>query len=273
MTKYFAIILLSLVVGCGACGADQADAPGFDAVNGTDAQALRHRRPPTPSPTPTPSPSPTVTPHGPTPIGAHTFVNNRAGPGVSPMTTPSVTTGMGSTFVLFVGTTPGEFGTVTDSKNNTYQMVGSPQSYATGQGELRLFVCQQCTGGQGHTFSLIKGKGQSGGEAVLFAVEVIGGPMLDVWGQANDAGNPLGGALKTSSPNEVLLIGALAASYGSPDHYTPTDGFTLLNEQTNGTDSLAGGVAAGTAPVPGLYSVGLTSSKANNGAVFVVALK
>jgi len=207
-------------------------------------------------------------------VHAHAMIHDIAGQGTSPMTTPPISTQpTGSTFVAFVGSTPDEFSSFSDSKGNRYRQVGTVQSYAGGQGELRLLACNDCAGGSGHTFSLNKSAAWAGGEAVIFAVEVTGAPLVDDHAQSDAQSSPLSaGNVATTQAGDVLIVCALGASYSLPDHYTPSPGFVLLDEQTNGSSSLAGGIAWRTADAPGSYGGALKSSLSPSGAVFLVAL-
>ena len=210
-------------------------------------------------------------------VGAHVYQNDVAGRGMNPMTTPPVDTQpSGSTFVLFAGSgISGEtaFEAVADSVGNAYAEVGVPQRYANGEGELRAFVCERCRGGKGHTFSLRKAESLSNWETVLFAVEVLGGPSLEAFAQAEATSSPLSaGPVTTRKSGDLLLACALAASYGTPDVYAASAGFTVLDEQKNGMNSLGGADAWALAGAPGPYAAALTSSLASSGAVFLVAL-
>ena len=209
-------------------------------------------------------------------LGATTYKNDVAGRGTNPMTTPPVNTEpSGSTFVVFVGA--GILGTdafqsLTDNMGNSYTEIGVAQPYASNQGELRAYYCANCVGGTGHTFSLHKVSSLSNWEAVLFAVEVLGAPTLDTFAEANLSSLATGLAVDTSASGDMLLACVLAASYGSPDRYTPSAGFTLIDDQTNGSDSLGGADAWELAGGPGSYTGALLSSLAKSGAAFLVAL-
>jgi len=211
-------------------------------------------------------------------LGAYTYRSDVANQGTSPMTTSAINThASGSTFVLFVGTAnvngTSSFGSVGDNMGNTYTRVGSAQSYGNGKGQLRTYICTNCKGGSGHAFSLTKAGTLSSAEAVLFAVEATGAPNLDAFAQANATRSPLSaGTVATTQTGDMLLLCALGASSSSPDLYTPSAGFTLLNEQTNGTSSLAGADAWAVAGAPGSYGGTLKSSLATSGAVFLLAL-
>ena len=211
-------------------------------------------------------------------VGAHTLRNDVAGLGSNPMTTAPVTTRTsGSTFVVFAGAGISggtAFQSLGDNMGNAYAPIGLPQPYAGGEGELRAFYCAPpCRGGAGHTWSLYKPASLSNWEAVLFVVEVTGAPALDAFSQADAARSPLSaGSVATTKAGDLLLVCALAASYGSPDVYTPAPGFTLLDDQTNGSNSLGGADAWSLAGGPGTYTGALASSLATSGAVFLVAL-
>ena len=243
-----ACVSLSTAQNCGSCG--NACASGLVCVAGTCATGLS--------------------------VGAHTFKNDVAGRGTNPMTTAPVNTQpTGSTFVVFAGAGISggtAFQSLGDNMGNTYAPIGTPQSYATNQGELRAFVCSNCRGGTGHTWSLHKPTNLANWETVLFVVEVLGAPALDAYVEANLSRLSAGLTVTTSKAGDMLLVCALAASYGSPDRYTPSAGFTLLDDQTNGSNSLGGGDAWELAGAAGSYAGTLTSSLASSGAIFLVAL-
>jgi hypothetical protein len=246
--------------------ANAADALGHpDASGGTDASL--------------PGDAPIDSSTGAFGAGAHVVVNDIQGFGVNPMTSTPVDTTSGSTFVTFVASV-NPSGSVSDNKGNSYTQVGTWLSYATMQGFFSAWACVGGAGGAGHTFAFNRGgegvvtAGDS--EATLFAVEVKGGPPVDTFAQANTTTNPINaGNVTTTHAGDVLLISALGASYSVPDNYTPSAGYTLLDEQTNGGDSMAGGDAFSIAGAPGSYAGTLASSLANPGAdnaIFLVAL-
>jgi hypothetical protein len=214
-------------------------------------------------------------------IGAYTYKNDVAGRGTNPMTTSPINTqSSGSTFVVFAGAgilgATDAFQSLTDNMGNTYTEIGVPQPYASDQGELRAYYCSNCVGGTGHTFSLHKTSSLSDWETVLFVVEVLGAPTLDpgsdAFAEANLSPLSAGLTVTTTASGDMLLVCVLAASYSTPDVYTPSAGFALLDDQKNGSDSLGGGDGWELAGAPGSYTGTLTSSLAKSGAVFLVAL-
>jgi hypothetical protein len=183
----------------------------------------------------------------------------------------------GSTFVLFVGYHQGEVAGYSDSQGNQYTPIGAPIAYSMSPGYfLAAFVCVRCKGGAGHTFSVNKVMGDSGDEATIFAVEVTGGPSVDSFVQADSMTNPISaGSVTTKNAGELLLLCALGNSFGGPDEYTASAGFTRLDEDTNGSTSMAGADAYEVAGAPGSYTGTLQSTytmPAGGSAAFLVAL-
>lgn len=214
---------------------------------------------------------------GPVGVGAHAIVVDDAnGPTHQMLTTPPVTTrASGSTFVLFAGYHQGEVAGYSDSMGNQYTPVGTPVTYSMSPGYyLAAFVCVRCKGGAGHTFSIDKAVAND--EATLFAVEATGGPSVDAFVQADSTTNPISaGSVTTKHAGELLLLCVLGNSYGGPDEYTPSTGFTRLDENTNGSTSMAGADAYQVVGAPGMYTGTLQSTytmPAGGSAAFLVAL-
>jgi hypothetical protein len=209
-------------------------------------------------------------------LGAHAIKVDAYGHGSSPLTTAAVTSQpSGSTFVVFVGYH--QPGSVTDSKGNTYTAVGAPITFSSEAGSyFAAFVCVSCTGGGGHTFSFNKAAGDFADEATLMAVEALGGPAVDAFIASDSFANPIAaGPLTTTHAGDVLVLAALGNSFSSPDNYTPSAGFTLLDQDTNGTNSMAGADAIEVAGVAGAYSGTLASSQttaSGGSAIFLIAL-
>ncbi len=198
------------------------------------------------------------------------------GLGHSPLTTPPVNTqASGSTFVLFVSYH--QLDSVSDNMGNKYSQVGPTVPYSTEAGSfVAMYACVACAGGTGHTFSMNKTFPDYGDEGTVLAVEVVGASRIDVFAVANSRTNPISaGSVTTTQANDVLLLEATGNSFGSPDQYTPSKGFTLLDENTNGTVSMAGGDAYQIAGPPGSYAGTLNSSQTDpsgGSAAFLIAL-
>jgi hypothetical protein len=209
-------------------------------------------------------------------LGVHAMAFDVDGLGHSPLTTPPVTTqASGSTFVLFVSYH--QLDSVSDNMGNKYSQVGATVAYSTEAGSfVAMYACVACPGGKGHTFSMNKTFPDYGDEGTILAVEVTGASRIDAFAVANSLTNPISaGSVTTTQANDVLLLEATGNSFGSPDQYTPSKGFTLLDENTNGTVSMAGGDAYRIAGAPGSYTGTLNSSQTDpsgGSAAFLIAL-
>jgi hypothetical protein len=211
-------------------------------------------------------------------VGSHTLVDQAAGQGTSPMTTNGITTQKsGSSFVVCASIDT-NYGTpvsisISDNMGNTYRQVGSNVFYASDQGTTSMYVCTSCAGGANHKFSMTKQSGFADYESTMFVVEIQGATTVGDYVQTNAQSSPLSaGSVKTTKAGDALVMCAFASSYSSPDNYTPSTGYTLLDQQTSGTVSMAGASAAGLAKAPGSYAGTMTSSLASSGAIFLISL-
>jgi hypothetical protein len=211
-------------------------------------------------------------------VGAHAVANNRQSLGVWPLVTAGVTTqASGSSFFLFVCLPGGTaVATVSDSKGNTWTQVGTTQTYASGGGTWTVWSALSGTGGSGHTFSLqsVPPSSSTGGpEGVIFAVEVIGGHSVDAFSLGTSTANPIVATpVTTSHPSEILLMFAMADSFGPGDTYTPSSPFSILDQQQNGGDSMAGATAWRVTGASGSYGGNCGSSMDNVGGQSAIAL-
>jgi hypothetical protein len=211
-------------------------------------------------------------------VGSHTMTYQSPGQGTSPMTTKGITTQQsGSSFVVCASIDTDYAVTVgisiSDNMGNTYRQVGSNVLYASEQGTTSMYVCNNCAGGPNHTFSMKKQEGFTDYESTIFAIEVQGATTVDDYVQTNAESSPLtAGSVKTTKAGDALVMCAFAASYSAPDDYTPSAGYTLLDQQTFGTVAMAGASAAALAKAPGSYAGTMTSSLANSGAIFLISL-
>lgn len=143
-------------------------------------------------------------------VGQHTVVVNPAFTNVSTLTTSGVSTSAtGSTFVLIVqvkgsisGTTP-----ILDSKGNTYTLKTTNTSGGFGNISQYIYVCDNCTGGTGHTATTNFAAAASGS---LNFVEVTGAanPSYDTSTTmgSNSALNTIpGAAITTTNANDLIL--------------------------------------------------------------------
>jgi hypothetical protein len=105
----------------------------------------------------------------------------------------------------------------------------------------------------------------NGPEATLFAIEILGAPALDSFSFAQPTVNPIPAtAITTAHASEMLLLCAFGDSFGIGDTYTPSSGYSLIDQQTNGGTSMAAGVANKLAGASGSYGGSMTSAQTPN---------
>jgi hypothetical protein len=209
-------------------------------------------------------------------LGAHAFAVDAYGNGHSVLSTPAVQTQpTGSTFLAVIGYH--QVGTISDNKGNAYVPVGTPITFSSEAGSyFAAFACASCAGGPGHTISFTKAAGDSTDEATLMVIEVAGGSSIDAFVQADSFANPItAGSVATTRAGDLLFLAVSGNSFSSPDNYGATGGFTLLDQDTNGTNSMAGADAYLLAGAPGAYTGALQSSAttaSGGSAAFLIAV-
>jgi hypothetical protein len=209
-------------------------------------------------------------------LGAHAVAVDAFGNGHAVLTTPAVQTQVsGSTFVVVIGYH--QVGTLSDNQGNAFAPVGTPITFSSEAGSyFAAFACANCRGGAGHVFKFNKAAGDSTDEATLMVVEVVGGSSVDAFVEADSFANPItAGSVTTGRQGDLLFLAVSGNSFSSPDNYTATGGFTLLDQDTNGTNSMAGADAYLIAGAPGAYAGALQSSAttaSGGSAAFLIAV-
>lgn len=160
--------------------------------------------------------------------------------GIGTGATPSVTTqASGSTFLAFAADIYETFGTVTDSKGNTYTPLGAQQNWTlagTGwTGNMRGWICENGTGGSGHTLSIAG----SSADTQKYFIEVTGGltsGALDInnFSTIGTTANPaLSGSATPAQADEILV--ALCAGDFNPSAYSWNNSFTKIADLSPGS--------------------------------------
>lgn len=129
------------------------------------------------------------------------------------------------------------FTSVTDSKGNTWTIVGSALTDSGGVVEMRRYRCENAVGGSGHTFTLTCNVSGVCGIAAVEQRTTIGrGCALDQEGVINDTASAYDSGPETTTIADEFLFGGFTCQ-GGGGTYTHTFGnsFTLINEETNGT--------------------------------------
>lgn len=182
--------------------------------------------------------------------------------GSAGVTTGAVTT-QTTKSTLLVGvmwqTSGVSFTSLTDSKNNTWTLLGSEQ--VAGRISSRLYYANGAKGGSSHTFTLTLSAGTF---CNVFMVEVLPTPngvdcTLGVHAEGpSDATSPYDSAsiLTAVDLSTVLAFYADDANSGTTTH--TVSGFTVHVEETNATSFYTGCWASQTESVVGTYSASMT---------------
>ena len=168
-------------------------------------------------------------------------VNAIASGSGSTVTTGVITTqvaGSGIVLVVNFQKPTQTFTSVTDSKGNTWTQVGSEITDSGGVVAMRRYQCPNAIGGSGHTFTLTC---NVAGVCGIAAVEVLttngAGITLDQEGVVNDTASAYdSGAETTTIANEFLLGGFTCEGGGGTYTHTFGNSFTLIHEETAGTN-------------------------------------
>ena len=151
-----------------------------------------------------------------------------------PTTTGSITTtGSGSSFfVLFCSGSGATVTSVTDSKSNTYTLLGSSTNTNDGI-KIWVYYAENGTGGASHTFTV----DMSGNSLMVAGIEVTGAAtasIIDASNTAYDTGGTPFNCSVTSTVDDTLFLGFVLAST-TTGTWTANGGFTLGETAVNGT--------------------------------------
>lgn len=118
-------------------------------------------------------------------LGAHVFLGQGEGLGVSPAVTPAVDTqASGSVFIVFNAGYSSNDGSPIDTYGNRWKALGHPLTYADygDRFDVRAYVSAAGKGGPGHTVSIAK-QGEPKGELSLPFVEVRNASRVQAFAQ------------------------------------------------------------------------------------------
>lgn len=196
------------------------------------------------------------------------------------VTTESLTTTNGSTFVIVTGGNLGDLATApTDSKGNTYTLLGTPEEFDRWAGYgLALWVCVDGIGGSGHTFSQQFGQTLGFDEMTIAAAEVKAGHHVQgyTYAQALTGAALTFGAITTTAASILAAFFCGDAPTGATTTVSLSNGYTVddtdtLPDHPNGYVPIA--IAHADKPTAGSYSTTATESP-DQGAIMVqVALQ
>lgn len=162
-------------------------------------------------------------------------VTYKYGGGSSVETTPAIATqATGSTLVAFV-TCEAPFTSFTDNKSNTFTLVGSAGTLPGYSGQYtRMMICQNASGGSGHTFTLTT---TATSYASICVMEFTGvdTASLDVYAQGLDTSSPYTLTLPTSSVANSVVVACLSTLGSGTTTGVESTGFTKRGEVTDGS--------------------------------------
>lgn len=188
--------------------------------------------------------------------------------GGNSITTAGGTSAGTATFACLVSydATAGAITTATDNKGNTYTAVGTAQADGNG-GLLRWYVCENGTGGAGHTFTFTTASNNFGVAHLLQVASDAGGiPRLDINVQGQDTVGQPWDTVATGTlgyANEVIL-GAVACNVGGTAAYASSN-MTVLSSEGDTSSFWTSGVAALNQAGTGTFTPSFTKTDAGGG--------
>jgi hypothetical protein len=163
-------------------------------------------------------------------LGAHTLLGQENQNGVSPAITAAIATqSSGSSFVVFAAGFASNSNPPTDSKSNTWTLLGNPVLY-TPYGDtfdVKAYLAFSGNGGAGHTVSIIK-NGYAAGEITIPFVEIRNADMLQDSAQNYPTGAQLTSGNVTTTGPAVLLAFWWGDGPGLTHTAVPNNGFTVI---------------------------------------------
>lgn len=204
-------------------------------------------------------------------VGVH--ASNAVGSGTSVTTAARTSAASGSTFIIGAVCNNSEFSSVADSKSNVYTLIGAAQTFDSAGG-VRLYYCQNGTGGASHTATL---NVTSSAAHTVFFVEITGGltsGILDQNNRANDTSSPFASPGITTTQADEILISILGGNSGSnPATHAESTGFTIDETVTNGTTFYTGCIASRVVSSTGTYNSSFTETGGTNTGVIIASFK
>jgi hypothetical protein len=211
-------------------------------------------------------------------LGAHVFLGQGEGLGVSPAVTPAMDTqATGSVFVIFNAGYSSNDGSPTDTYGNRWKSLGRPLTYADygDRFNVQAYVASAGKGGPAHTVSITK-RGEPKGELSLPFVEVRNASRIQAFAQ-----NYADKALVVAS-DEITVDGPatlLAFWWGDGGvksmTATPGDGFQLIDAfvQLPDESGVQGAVAWRQVDAAGTYRVHWTVAPVQGAALWIIAIR
>ncbi len=175
------------------------------------------------------------------------------------------TGGAGTIFYLVVSFDPGvTISTVSDSKGNTYSIIGSVVS---GGANIARYKCEGGSGGGSHTATVT-----FSGTAypTLHLIEISDAAAvspLDVSATGTDSATPYDSVSTGSlAQADEVVIASIEQNFGAPGNYSETTGFTVLSQEPDVSNFWTSCVAALVVASTGSVTPSFTRTGNNPGA-------
>lgn len=187
-------------------------------------------------------------------------------------TTAAVTTqASGSNFKVTVAYIAGGTVTVTDSKSNTYNRIGSVAGPVTSFGEsIRLddFICENGTGGASHTFTATVTNGFPSMSVLEITGAASSSSLITSSATNTDASSPYQApAIDTTGFPDSILVSAITGDLTSETDYTAGNSFTIAAQISNINTNWSVAQAYRIVASAGSYQDSWTNAGIGNGTV------
>jgi hypothetical protein len=211
-------------------------------------------------------------------LGAHVFLGQGEGLGVSPAVTRAVDTqASGSVFVVFNAGYASNDATPTDSYRNRWRPLGHPMTYANygDRFDVKAYVAVEGKGGPGHTVSILK-RGEPAGELSLPFVEVRNATRVQAMAQTYAEPSLVVASDEIHVDGPATLLAFWWGDGGVKRMtVTPGDGFELIDAFTELPDEsgVQGAVAWRQVAQAGTYRVHWTAAPVQGAALWIMAIR
>ena len=192
------------------------------------------------------------------------------------VTTTGITTGAtGSVFVRTTQWSNGvTFTSVTDSKSNSYTIIGA-EIITGGTDKSRAHFVTNATGGASHTFTATVASSDS----ILIMIDEITGAATasTVDGTPTsllDTASPYTGTAVTTTNANDLIWSAICGNSGSATAtHAESTGFTIRSNNVDGSTQWPGATGTRVVAATSSYNCSWTETSSTNGAVYIAAFK
>jgi len=200
-------------------------------------------------------------------LGQHTVATEG---GTGTVTTSPVTTTTGSLVVLMMAVGPTRtYNEPTDSKGNIWTQISSELG---GIEKTRMYYSVLTSAGSSHTFTASI---TTAGAVSLWMLEILGasGTALDQADRVQDATSPYESSGVGTTASDEFLVGFTSNEFGGTQSHTAGNGFTGLDEVTDGAIFWTGLSAYRIVSSAGTYSSSFTLGSAATSHVWIATFK